>query len=48
MFMELVANPIPNAMAASTPRKQAVSFSRTSCLSRLPVVHNKRRTNQSL
>lgn len=42
MFMEFVANPIPNAMAASTPRKLAVSLSRTSCLSRLPVVHDKR------
>lgn len=38
MFMELVANPIPNAMADSTPRNLAVSFSRSSCLSRLPEV----------
>lgn len=38
MFMELVAKPIPNAMADSTPRNLAVSFSRSSCLSRLPKV----------
>lgn len=43
--MEFVAKPIPNAMADSTPRKLAVNFSRTSCLSRLP---NNRRTNQPL
>lgn len=47
MFMELVANPIPNAMADSTPRNLAVSFSRSSCLSRLPEVQQQD-TDQSV
>lgn len=36
MFIEFVANPIPNVMADSTPRNLATSFSSSSCLSRLP------------
>ena len=39
MFMEFVANPIPNAIADSTPRNLATSFSSSSCLSRLPEVN---------
>lgn len=44
MFMELVANPIPKAMADSTPRNLATSFSMSSCLSRLPEVKINRRS----
>lgn len=36
MFMELVANPIPNAMADSTPRNLANRFSISSWMSRFP------------
>lgn len=37
MFIEFVANPMPYAIAASTPKKFATSFSSSSCLSRFPV-----------
>lgn len=37
MFIEFVANPMPYAIAASTPKKLATSFSSSSCLSRFPV-----------
>lgn len=36
MFIELVANPIPYAIADSTPRNLATSFSSSSCLSKFP------------
>jgi len=36
MFIELVAKPMAKAIADSTPRNDATSFSNSSCLSRLP------------
>uniref|UniRef100_A0A0E9PEP2 Uncharacterized protein n=2 Tax=Anguilla anguilla TaxID=7936 RepID=A0A0E9PEP2_ANGAN len=37
MFIELVAKPMPKAMADSTPRNFAMSSSSSSCLSKLPI-----------
>lgn len=36
IFIELVAKPMPNTIASSTPRNLATSFSSSTCLSRLP------------
>jgi len=38
MFMELVAKPMPNVIAASTPRNSATNDSRRRWISRLPVI----------
>ena len=37
MFIELVANPIPNVTAASTPKKSATSFSSRWWISSVPI-----------
>jgi len=36
MFIEFVAKPMPNVIAASTPRNSATNDSRRRCMSRLP------------
>lgn len=36
IFIEFVANPMPNTIASSTPRNLATSFSSSTCLSKVP------------
>lgn len=48
MFMELVAKPIPKAMADSTPRNLATNCSRSSWMSKFPVSKSQQGVLQQL